>query len=77
MNAFSTAPAAAAEPRGAAAAEAAYASAHAQAFGLLAEIETLLEDLPAPDAIEVNWAHVGSLAEVNRRLAEIKDFLAG
>lgn len=57
-------------------AEAAYAERHVQALALLAELTAMVEDLPAPDAIKVNWGHVGSLAEVNRQLDETREFLA-
>ena len=55
-----------------------YESAHMVATDLLAHIGELLQDLPAPDGeVVINWAHVGSLAEVNRRLASVVAFLEG
>ena len=59
-------------------AQPAYESAHMVATDLLGRINELLGDLPAPDGeIAINWTHVGSLAEVNHRLASIVAFLEG
>jgi hypothetical protein len=59
-------------------AQPAYGSAHMVATDLLAHISELLEDLPPPDGdVAINWAHVGSLAEVNLRLASVVAFLEG
>ncbi len=57
----------------------AYEHAHLEATGALDEILELLHDLPAPDNDEcpINWAHVGDLTEVNRRLDSIIAFLNG
>ncbi|MEN6507123.1 MAG: hypothetical protein ABFD92_21510 [Planctomycetaceae bacterium] len=57
-------------------AQPAYESAHMVATDLLAHIGELLQDMPAPDGeVTINWGHVGSLAEVNGKLAEIIAFL--
>ena len=59
-------------------AQPAYESAHMVATDLLGHIAELLQDLPAPDGeVVINWGHVGSLAEVNHRLASIVAFLEG
>ena len=47
----------------------AYLAHHAKAASLIAQLENALFDLPAPDGdILINWAHVGTVAELNRRL---------
>jgi hypothetical protein len=60
-------------------AEAAYENAHLVAQDLVERIKELLFDLPAPGVEEhpINWAHVGSINEVNRRLSDIVAFLDG
>ena len=57
--------------------ETAYAEAHEEARNLLARIEELLCDMPAPGSEEclIDWSTVGSVNEVNRRLGEITAFL--
>ena len=58
-------------------AESAYEAAHGDARDLLARIEELLCDMPAPGSEEfaIDWANVGTFNEVNRRLGEITAFL--
>ena len=58
-------------------AEAAYENAHLVAQDLVERIHELLFDLPAPGNEEhlINWAHVGSVNEVNQRLSEVIAFL--
>jgi len=60
-------------------AEAAYENAHIVAQDLVQRIGELLFDLPAPgnDEHPINWAHVGSINEVNNRLSSIVAFLDG
>lgn len=60
-------------------AEAAYENAHLVAQDLVERIREQLFDLPAPGNEEhpINWAHVGSLNEVNNRLGSIVTFLEG
>lgn len=60
-------------------AEAAYENAHLVAQDLTERIKELLFDLPAPGSDErpVNWGHVGSVNEVNRRLSAVVAFLDG
>jgi len=60
-------------------AEAAYENAHLVAKDLVERINELLFDMPAPyeDDHKINWAHVGSLNEVNNRLSAIVAFLDG
>jgi hypothetical protein len=54
------------------------ASAHMVATDLLCRIRELLQDQPAPDGeVVITWAHFGSLAEVNQRLASVVAFLEG
>ena len=60
-------------------AEAAYENAHLVAQDLVARIGELLFDQPAPgnDEHPIDWGHVGSMNEVNRRLSQIVAFLDG
>jgi hypothetical protein len=60
-------------------AEAAYENAHLVAQDLVQRIHELLFDLPAPgnDERPINWADVGSLNEVNKRLYLVIAFLEG
>lgn len=60
-------------------AEAAYENAHLVAQDLVQRIGELLFDLPAPGNEErpINWADVGSINEVNRRLSSVIAFLEG
>ena len=57
--------------------ETAYEAAHEEARNLLARIEELLCDLPAPGSEDhpIDWATVGSVNEVNRLLEQITAFL--
>ena len=59
--------------------EEAYLQSHQQACDLLVQIEELLHDLPAPEDDEnpINWAHVGTVNEVVRRLTAVVEFLSG
>jgi hypothetical protein len=58
--------------------ETAYETAHEEASNLLARIEELLCDMPAPGSEDcpIDWATVGSVNEVNRLLSEVVAFLA-
>ena len=60
-------------------AEPAYENAHLVAQDLVDRIRELLFDLPAPDndARPITWGDVGSLNEVNSRLAAVVTFLEG
>jgi hypothetical protein len=60
-------------------AEAAYENAHLVAQDLVERIRELLNDMPAPGVEEhpINWAHVGSINEVNQRLSQVVAFLDG
>ncbi|MEQ8789494.1 MAG: hypothetical protein RIC55_24580 [Pirellulaceae bacterium] len=60
-------------------AEAAYENAHIVAQDLVQRIGELLFDLPAPgnDEHPINWAHVGTVNEVNSRLSSVVAFLEG
>lgn len=60
-------------------AEAAYENAHIVAQDLVQRIGELLFDLPAPgnDEHPINWAHVGDVNEVNKRLSAVIAFLEG
>ena len=57
--------------------EAAYQAAHVEADCLTDRILDLIHDLPASgnDRQPVDWSHVGSLNEVNRRLQSVVAFL--
>ena len=60
-------------------ADAAYENAHLVAQDLVARIGEMLFELPAPGNEErpVDWAHVGTVNEVNCALSQIVHFLAG
>lgn len=59
-------------------AEDAYVAQHAEAAALLEQLQEALFDLPAPDGeIPINWAHVGTVAELRRQLAEALAFVGG
>jgi len=58
----------------------AHVAAHAAAVGHLDRLAELLGDQPAPetdDGQPIHWGHVGDLAHVNDRLAELVRFLDG
>lgn len=58
--------------------EDAYVQRHASAIALLQSIQGKLMDMPAPDGdVQINWAHVGSVAHVDEQLKEILQFLGG
>lgn len=60
-------------------AEDAYLAAHQEATALVDRIRRLLGDLPAPemDGQPIHWGHVGTINEVNTRLAAVVAFLDG
>lgn len=59
-------------------AEDAYVAYHAEAAALLVQLQEALFDLPAPDGeIPINWAHVGTVVELKRQLAEALAFVSG
>jgi hypothetical protein len=51
-------------------AEEAYASAHAEALGLLEAIQEQIEDMPAPSE-RTNWGHVGDMNRIVELLRPI------
>ena len=56
----------------------AYLEKHTEALKLLEQLQQALFDLPAPDGeVAINWAHVGTVAEVKRQLAETLAFVGG
>ena len=57
----------------------AYLEAHQKARSQVERIGELLFDLPAPDVDEypINWADVGSLAEINNLLGRVVEFMEG
>ena len=59
-------------------ANAAYENGHLVAQDLLQRINELLHDLPAPDQenAPINWANVGDIVEVNKRLVSVIEFLS-
>jgi len=58
-------------------ADAAYENAVLVSHDLVARLQEILMDLPAPDAQAINWGHVGDLAEINHRLAGVIAFMTG
>ena len=60
-------------------AEAAYENSHLVAQDLTQRINELLFDLQAPgdDEHPINWCHVGTVTEINRRLASVVAFMEG
>jgi hypothetical protein len=60
-------------------AEPAYENAHLVAQDLVERVKELLFDLPAPgnDEHPIRWGHVGTITEVNQRLAAVVAFLEG
>jgi len=58
-------------------AEDAYASAVAKAAELASHLNALIADLPAPGTQPINWGHVGTIAELNARLAAAVALLEG
>lgn len=52
----------------------AYLGHHLHAMGLLEDIRDLLRDAPAPSE-STNWGHVGSMEEIARQLAAVRDFV--
>jgi hypothetical protein len=58
-------------------ADAAYENAHLIARDLLARVEELLFDMPAPESEElpIDWGHVGSVNHVNELLSRAVAFL--
>jgi len=58
--------------------EAAYVAQHAAALATLQALQTIIEDMPAPDAeTRINWGHVGSLTEINEQLSQLLRFAIG
>ena len=59
--------------------QAAYENAHLVAQDLVGRINDLLFDMPAPDDENqpIDWGHVGSINEVNKRLSSVVAFLEG
>jgi hypothetical protein len=56
----------------------AYETAHLVAQDLMQRIRELLQDQPAPeDSTPIHWGHVGTMCEVNQRLAAVVAFLDG
>lgn len=54
----------------------AYLESHTEALGLLEELQQALFDLPAPDGeVAINWAHVGTVAEVRDQIKRTLAFL--
>ena len=58
--------------------ENAYLAHHTEAVALVAQLQEALFDLPAPDGETlINWAHVGTVVELKRQLAEALAFASG
>jgi hypothetical protein len=58
--------------------ETAYAAQHAAALASLQALQTIIEDMPAPDGeTRINWGHVGSLTEINEQLGQLLRFAIG
>ena len=58
-------------------AENAYASAVVAASEMASHISDLIADLPAPGTQSINWAHVGTINELNAKLAAVVALLEG
>ena len=57
-------------------AETAYAEQHAAAAALLQQLSSALFDMPAPEGdTRINWAHVGSMAEIRSQLEQTLAFM--
>ena len=57
-------------------AKSAYINQHAAALYALHALESIIEDMPAPDAeTQINWCHVGSLVEINEKLCDLLRFV--
>lgn len=55
---------------------AAYLEAHAQSLTILGQIETAIQNKPAPDAdVYLDWGHVGDMQKLNHDLREILRYL--
>jgi hypothetical protein len=48
-----------------------YSLSHARVLGLLDTIYERMQDLPAPDAVPINWEHVGSMRKAQTHLTEL------
>jgi hypothetical protein len=58
--------------------ETAYTAQHAAALASLQALQTIIEDMPAPDGeTRINWGHVGSLTEINEHLGQLLRFATG
>jgi hypothetical protein len=57
--------------------EAAYVESHATVMHYLDQIHHLVHDLPEPESDDLNWAHLGSMNQVQVDLREIVEFLGG
>ena len=58
--------------------EAAYTAQHAAVWMSLQALQSIIEDMPAPDAeTRINWGHVGTLTEINEQLGHLLRFAIG
>lgn len=53
----------------------AYATEHAEALALLAQLQQAIEDMPKPESPGINWGHAGSMNRVNSQLRELLGFV--
>lgn len=57
-------------------AELAYSREHAATLSLIETLRQVVTDLPAPDGeTSINWAHVGSMAELRHQLEQAAAFI--
>ena len=53
----------------------AYAIAHSEALAKIESLREMIEALPAPETVSINWGHVGSLGHINNELDAIIGFV--
>ena len=58
-------------------AEDAYTSSHTDVLELLESLTELVQDMDAPGTTPINWAHVGSMNEIKRKLLSVMEFMGG
>jgi hypothetical protein len=54
-----------------------YATGHAAALALLAELQQTIEDMPEPESIKGDWGYAGNMSHINGQLRELLAFAGG